>query len=227
MGKERHTAEESELRYLPVSGADLRASKTEDGKMVVEGYAIVYNQETVLYDDGEEMDVETILPGAATRALESEDQRYLAHHDRSQPLARKSIGTLAATEGEKGVFIHAELVDNQRGRDTFEDIRTGLIDGQSFAFFVAKGGESWEIKDVEGKRVYKRSISEFDSVPEFSAVTFPAYPQATLQARSLELALRNRPKPEASGEENTAVLEVMRDSRENLAQIIDGGIYGR
>ncbi|HUX12709.1 MAG TPA: HK97 family phage prohead protease [Spirochaetia bacterium] len=206
---------ELEERVIPMNVAELRATQAEDGKMIVEGYAIVYNQETVLYDDGMERDVEIVMPGAATNVLKTEDQRYLWNHKREWPLARKSIGTLSTTEDQKGVPIRAEIVNNQYGRDFFETIRTGLVDGQSFAFRVAK--DRIEITMEEKIRVFRRFIAEFSTVPEFSAVTFPQYEQTTLGARTRNPVFANRSKAEASVRDSrTAVQEVLKDCRENL-----------
>lgn len=208
-----------ELRSIQREVAELRATKSEDGKMIVEGYAIVYNQETVLYEDEREKFIEVILPGASARALKDADQRYLWQHKRDQPLARRKIGTLDAKEDAKGVFIRAQFIDTAWGRDAHAAIESGLVDGQSFAFWVTREGEKWESETASGKTTYRRTIKEFSAIEEFSAVTFPQYEETTLQTRSVQVAIRNRPRPEASGAASTAVLEVLRDSRDNLAQL--------
>lgn len=216
---------ELEVRYRQYKEHGLRAIEDPDGeKLVVEGYAVIYDREAILYEDEEEMDIEIIHQGAAAAVLQRQDQRYLYQHNRDMPLARKSIGTLEASEDETGVFIRAELVNNQRGRDAYEDIRSRLVDAQSFAFRTEPSGEEWHIVDRNGKRAFIREIKEFSSLPEFSAVTFPAYEDTTLQARSLDLAIRNRPEPEASGADRAAALEVYRDSADVLRrQQIAGG----
>lgn len=208
-----------ETRSLPLTLAQLEARKSDDGKMIVAGYAIVYNRETVLYEDERERTVEVILPGAAGPALEGTDQRYLWQHKRDQPLARRSIGTLEVKEDKVGVFVTAQFIDTALGRDAFASVASGLVDGQSFAFWVDREGEKWDIETSGGQTTYRRSITQFRAIEEFSAVTFPQYEETTLQARSVQLALRNRPRPEASGAASAAVLEVYRDARDNLAML--------
>lgn len=194
------------------SFGEMRAEKREDGKMIVSGYAIVYNQEADIWGDKE-----VISPGASVRTLKEDDQFYFWQHNSGVPLARKSIGTLIATEDEKGVFIEAEIIDSQVGRDAFAAIDAGLVDKQSFAFDIKK--DSWEVEERGGETVWVRTIEEFDTIYEFSAVTFPAYDGTDVGKRSKEackkLARRNRP----SGQDNTAVLEVLKDARSNIKQI--------
>jgi HK97 family phage prohead protease len=202
-----------EYRYIPLE--EMKTSKTDEGKMIVEGYAIVYNREANIWGD-----IEVILPGAATEALKTQDQYYLWQHDRTFPLARVKIGTLTATEDEKGVYIKAEIVNTQFGRDRYEDIRSGLVDKQSFAFNVKEGSDEWVKETKDGKGIWKRTIKVFSVIPEFSAVTWPAYNDTDLQAK--RLALRNKPDSEASGRGGTAVLEVLKDARENIIQIRKG-----
>jgi len=198
-----------EVRHIPME--QMKAQTDDDGRMIVEGYAIVYNREADIWGDKE-----IILSGAAAEALQAEDQYYLWQHDVTLPLSRKKIGTLTAREDKEGVFIRAELINTQFGRDCYENIASGLVDKQSFAFRVKDA--HWEQETVDGEEKWTRIIEKFKTIPEFSAVTFPAYEDTTLQARMKELAYRNKPMPEASGKAGTAVLEVMRDARANIEQ---------
>lgn len=207
--KEDKTEKVFETRHIPME--EMRALKDEDGKLIVEGYAIVYNREGDIWGDKE-----IILPGASTEALKAEDQYYLWQHDPKSPLARKKIGTLTAVEDKKGVFIRAEIVDTQFGQDCHQNIESGLVDKQSFAFRVAD--DKWKRVTIDGQEVWKRYIEKFSEIPEFSAVTFPVYEDTTLQARMRELALRNKPEPEASGEAGGAPPEVLKESRDNIEE---------
>ncbi|GEM_PF-1526648 len=205
--------EDIEIRHIPMEQMQTRMD--DDGGMIVEGYAIVYNREADIWGDKE-----IILPGAATEALQAEDQYYLWQHDVTLPLSRKKIGTLKAQEDEKGVFIRAEFIDTQFGRDSYKNIDSGLVDKQSFAFRIKDA--RWEVETVDGVETWTRVIEKFKEIPEFSAVTFPAYEETTLQARMKEMAFRDKPKPEASGEVGTAVPEKTRDARTDNEPSHDG-----
>lgn len=164
-----------ERRFLPV---ELRAIDDDD-KLIVEGYPIVYDQETDLgYCK------ERIAKGAATAALKRSNEFVLFNHDASQPLARRANGTLEVKEDDKGVFIRADLSQSSRGAAMYKDIKSGLIDKMSFAFTCAK--DSWK----DGVR----TVEEFQELFDYSPVTYPAYEQTAIMARSKEEALRTRPE---------------------------------
>lgn len=73
------------------------------------------------------------------------------------------------------------------------------IDGASFMFTVAPGGETWEMQDG----VPLRRVREIDELMDVGPVTFPAYPQASASARNKVIELRqqqNEPtEPEGEG----------------------------
>jgi len=196
-----------EIRNIPMQ--EMEARKSEDGNMIIEGYAIVYNREAEIWGD-----IEIILPGAATEALKENDQYYLWQHDPANPLARKKIGTLTAKEDEAGVFIRAQVIDTQFGRDCHASVATGLVDKQSFAFRLAD--DEWKSKTIDGTTIWTRYIQKFAIIPEFSAVTFPAYEDTTLQARCRQLAFRNKPNPGTPGRAGATVLEVLKEARANI-----------
>lgn len=169
-----------ERRFTDVK--ELRSS--EDGN-IVEGYPIVYDQET---DIG--WFREKIARGAATNALKSSDEFVLFNHDPNFPLARRSNGTLEVTEDDHGVKIRADLSKSARGREVHEMVKNGLIDKMSFAFSTEK--ESWEY--AQGKSDL-RIVEEFRELFDYSPVTYPAYKQTELQARSAKDVFDSRKAP--------------------------------
>ena len=194
-----------ERRFIQV---EIRAADGESGELIVEGYPIVYEQEANLG-----IFREKIAKGAAKEALKRSNEFVLFNHDSNIPLARRTNGTLEAKEDDKGVFIRADLSKSSRGPGVYEDIKNGLIDKMSFAFTVER--DSWE-DDL-------RTVEEFSEIFDYSPVTYPAYTDTELVARSTALAVRSKPQPEASGKAGTAVLEVMRDARANLQSLREGG----
>ena len=161
-----------ERRFVSIK--EIRAS--EEG-MVVEGYPIVYEQETVIGGWFREK----VSKGAAGPAFARSDEILLFNHDSNIPLARKSNGTLEATEDDHGVKIRADLSKSNAGPGVYTDIKSGLITGMSFAFNVER--EEWITPD-EGLEI--RDIKEFKQIFDYSPVTFPAYLQTEIQARSAE-----------------------------------------
>lgn len=162
---------EIERRFITV---EMRASEGEE--MIIEGYPIVYDQET---DIG--WFREKIAQGAATNALARSDEFVLFNHNADIPLARRANGTLTATEDDRGVFIRADLSKSDRGPGIYRDVKSGLINKMSFAFTVAR--QTWiEEKDQKDLRV----VDEFEQLYDYSPVTYPAYQQTSVQARSAE-----------------------------------------
>ena len=171
-----------ERRFTDVK--ELRSS--EDGN-IVEGYPIVYDQET---DIG--WFREKIARGAATNALKSSDEFVLFNHDPNFPLARRSNGTLEVTEDDHGVKIRADLSKSARGREVHEMVKNGLINKMSFAFSTEK--ESWEYSHDKNKSDL-RIVEEFRELFDYSPVTYPAYKQTELQARSAKDVFDSRKSP--------------------------------
>jgi len=210
--KEKESIDNSvERRYLPIQ--EIRASKTDDGKMIIEGYPIVYEKYANIWGFKE-----IIRQGAATEALKRSDELVLWNHEVDQPMAARKNGTLEVREDDKGVFIRADVSKSVWGRDGYEAIENGIIDKMSFAFDIARGGDNWFWEEIDSIEFEIREIIKFQELYDYSPVSYPAYNDTEVVARSKALAMRNRTEPEASGKDNTAVLEVLKDARDNIKQ---------
>lgn len=174
-----------ERRFIAV---EMRAADEEEGKLVVEGYPIVYDQEANLGFCREK-----ISKGAATEALKKSDEFVLFNHDSNIPLARRANGTLEVKEDEHGVHIRADLSKSSAGPGVYADIKSGLIDKMSFAFTVEE--DHWE-DDL-------RTVAKFAELFDYSPVTYPAYKQTEIVARSAEEATRTKPKSSTEEEESS------------------------
>jgi HK97 family phage prohead protease len=167
-----------------VFNAQLRAKKDAE-KPTIEGYAAVYNVETEIYSYGGYSFRETIAPGAFTRTLkEKADVRCLFNHDEDRVLGRTKSGTLTLTEDKKGLFYTCELPDTQEARDLHALISRGDIDECSFGFYVIE--QEWKEKKDGDTVVETRTLLDLDLF-DVSPVTFPAYPQTSVSARSKDL----------------------------------------
>ena len=96
-------------------------------------------------------------------------------HD-GKPAAKTKNGTLELRKTDSGLFIRADLSKNATGRELHEDIKNGFYDKMSFAFTVRK--------DSYDKQTRTRRIEEIDRLYDVSAVTFPAYSDTSISARS-------------------------------------------
>lgn len=152
-------------------------SFTENGDMILEGYAIVANSPGPFKIFGEEY-VEIITPSA----IESADISNVVlnrEHDDKYVVARTTNGTLQLTKDEKGLFVRAKLSQNQVSKDLYEDVKSGLLNKMSFrAEFEAE-----EFVDATDK-IPEFRITKLGKVYDVSVVAFPWYEDTEISARS-------------------------------------------
>ena len=163
-----------EIRSLAV---EFRATKEEDGPMIIRGMPIVYNR------DSEDLGfIERIAVGAAKDAIDKSDIRLLYGHnsDTLLPLARSTSGTLRSVETKDGVEMEAELPNTQFAQDIYESVSRGDISAMSFAFTVED--DEWQTRD--GQEI--RTVTKIAELFDYSLVTYPAYRDTTVALRSLE-----------------------------------------
>ena len=159
--------------------AEIRMEETE-GKMILEGYAIVFDQETLIGDE-ERGFKETIDKSALTETLMKDVPMKYNHMDSFLILARTKNKSLQLSVDEKGLKVHAELLDTNTNSDVYKMVKAGLLDKMSFAFTVKK--QSW---DRSGK-IPVRHIEKIDRLYDVSVVDLPAYEGTSIYSRSLDL----------------------------------------
>lgn len=202
----------NQLRYMQIDRAELRTGKTGEGGMVVEGVAIVYDTETVLWEGSSEEDREIIEAGAAGKSIASDDIRSLWNHDNGIVLGRTTSGTLELSDAKDGVHFRLFMPDSDEGRSKYESIKRGDVTQMSFRFDALKYTLD-VLKDEErGRTVYTQRVSEM-RVYEVSPVTFPAYETTEVYARSRDEVSLSAAAREASraAERAAARDEVMAD----------------
>ncbi len=149
---------------------ELRFREDDEGGNTLIGYAAVFNSLSENLGGFREM----ILPGAFTDTLQSgKDVIALYDHDTSKPLARTSNGTLTLTEDDTGLLAEMKLPNTSYVADLKENVRSGLIKGMSFGFFINKA--SW-----------KEKVQQLSSVEllEVSITALPAYTSSSVELRN-------------------------------------------
>ena len=146
--------------------------REENGEMIIEGYAALYNSETDLG-----VFRESISPGAFDDVL-NDDVRALINHDPSLILGRSSAGTLELSTDEFGLKYRVKLGEQQYAKDLYSSIKRGDISQSSFAFTIKD--QSWS-EDRSTRKVEKVA-----KLLDVSPVTYPAYKSATVAARNEE-----------------------------------------
>jgi HK97 family phage prohead protease len=170
-----------------VSGLEFREQQPEGGKMVrtISGYAVKWDTDSVVMRDyfGDEF-VEQIAKGAFDESLRDKTIKALWSHDRTKVLGSTATRTLRLTADDTGLAFEVDLPDNTDGRDAWESISRGDVDGVSFGFRASK--EKWSSEKREGKSpLYRRSVLNAD-LAEISPTPFPAYPDSEVSVRSLD-----------------------------------------
>lgn len=174
-----------ERRTMKVSAPDIeeRAEMQAEQPMIVEGYAVVYDQPQT-YQFGEETYTETIVRGACDGADMRRTVMRYNHEDSVFALARTKNGSLQMMSDDYGLKIRAELIDTQSNRDVYKMIRSGLIDEMSFAFTVAEGGDEWTYSD--DFKTVSRNITAIDVIYDVSAVDTGFYENTSIYARAFD-----------------------------------------
>ena len=144
---------------------EMRAVDNEEGKMIIEGYAIIYDQPaTHVY--GSRKFTEVIKRGALDYTdMEDVPLRY-NHNDTWCIMARTRNKSLQLIKDERGLKIVAELIDKM-----------------SFAFSVSDKGDNWTYGDEETVR----EVTAIRKLYDVSVVDTPFYDATSVYARSFEL----------------------------------------
>ena len=158
---------------------EVRAEETERGHIIT-GRPIVYNSRTDLgwFD-------EIIEPGALDNT-DLTDVRFLVNHNTDGiPLARSrrnngnSTMLLTVEFAGMGIRVDLDTENNAEARALYSAVERGDISGMSFLFGIR--GETWDDLDSDHPT---RRVKDISTVVEVSAVTFPAYDETEINARS-------------------------------------------
>ena len=164
---------------------ELRASEDADSRRI-EGYALVFDTPSALMGVENCKPVyEMIAPEAVTKEmLDGCDIRMNLYHDRHRLLARskKGVGTLEYSVDEKGVHFTFEPPHTPDGDTAFELVRSGALDGCSFAFYRDYSDDTAVSREDAGDRVIY-TIRKIQDIDDFTLTDRPAYPDTECAAR--------------------------------------------
>ena len=150
--------------------------RNDDGENRLSGYAAVFDQLSENLGGFREK----IAPGAFDKVLK-DDVRALFNHEPNLILGRTRANTLKLEIDATGLHYRIDPPDTQYARDLTESIKRGDITQSSFAFRVED--DHWN-EDDDGRLI--RTIKQFKRLYDISPVTYPAYPDTTVAARSMD-----------------------------------------
>ena len=156
-----------------------------DGKMILEGYAVVFDTPTVLWQEGD-VEYKEMISANAFKNTDMSDCCLKYNHG-GMLMARVRGGSLELTIDEKGLKFKAELFNITASRDVYELVQKGALDKCSFAFTVKE--ESYN------KETHTRTILDIEKLYDVAVVDIPAYSDTSVSARSLfEMDIENERK---------------------------------
>ena len=150
--------------------------ETTDSK-IISGYFVVFNSETELYQGV----YEEVAPDALV-GVDLSDIKALIDHDTAKVLGRTKANTLSLSVDSKGLY--GEIIVNesdQEAMNLYSRVQRGDVDQCSFGFEILNE-EMIQNSDGTVKFIIK-SLKLY----EVSVVTFPAYQDTAVEARSKQI----------------------------------------
>ena len=169
--------DESRIERRILATEDVEMRVTDGDKPKITGYGAKFGKWSL--DLGGF--TEKIRKGAFDEALENSDVRALKNHDPNLLLGRTSSGTMRLSGNSVGLRFEVDVPDTVTGRDTVTEIRRGDLSGCSFSFTTAE--DDWKYNE-DG--TVERTIIKVGKLYDVGPVTYPAYPDTTVAARSLD-----------------------------------------
>lgn len=165
---------------------ELRA--LDDEKMIVEGYAVVFDSVTDLGW------IKEVVDKNAFNGCDMSDvcMKY-NHSDELLIMARTRNNSLQLIIDERGLKVRAELIDTTQNRDIYKMIQARLLTKMSFAFIVSEEEVDYETNT--------RRILKIEKLFDVSVVDVPAYESTEIYARNKEQFEKEKRKYEEQKEQ--------------------------
>jgi len=156
--------------------SQLRAVDGTEGGKKLEGYFIVFGVETELYPGW----FEKVEREAVIESVDKGEIVALFNHDTAKVLGSQKASTLKIIVDEIGLRGTITVNENDtEAVNVYERVMRGDIGGCSFGFYITEDSTS---EDENGD--YHITIKNAE-VFEISIVTFPAYKETNIEARSM------------------------------------------
>lgn len=146
-------------------------------EMTVEGYAVVFDSPTVLYEHNGKQYKEVIKRGAFD-GCDMDDVVFNYNHDDGTLLGRTKNKTLELMVDDKGLLVRGKIANTAIGKDVYELIKRGDINKMSFAFEVSE-----DFYDTYG---LTREVRKIKKLYDVSAVIRPAYDSTSIVQRKFQ-----------------------------------------
>ena len=217
MDKNKEKVEKRTKFISRCSNINLRAVQDESDKMKFEGYAIVFDQATVLWVSRDGTEYKEIISKNALANADMNDVPLRYNHSRDWVLARtrKKVGegSLLLSIDDYGLKVSGEFVNNGYSRDVFAMLVAQVVDQMSFAFTIRDKGESYD------PLTHTSTILDIDKLFDVSIVDEPAYPQTSISAsrcaEDAEMEIKAKLEAEALEKEKAEAAKKAQEELEN------------
>ena len=170
-----------QLREVELRNATV---EEKDGKMVLEGYAAVFDKPTVLFKHAG-IEYKEVIDKRAFDDADLSDCCLKYNHNLL--LARVRGGSLKLYIDDVGLRFNAELFNTTISRDVYTIVKAGGLDKCSFAFRVKEQRFDFA--------THTRTILKVEKLYDVAVVDTPAYNDTSVSARSLfEMEIENEQK---------------------------------
>ena len=176
--------EETKLRFVP-DCIEVRESQDGTESRTIQGRAIVFNEETTLWDGKYFRDREIIERSCVTpEFLREQDVKLNAMHDRTMTVAprnNKGVGTLQMEVREDGVLLRRDA-EVRPWRPNPALVRNKTFTGCSFEFRAGEWTEDKKtLEDGREDTLYKHT--KFKSLNALTIALTPAYKSTSVSER--------------------------------------------
>lgn len=169
-------------QYRNIDMSRIERRKEDNGDMIVEGYATLFEQPYLLWR-WPDMEVWEVIDRNAFAETDMSDVIMQYNHE-GRVFARGSNSTLAVGPDDIGLHTRARLSGTTLGREIFEEIDGGYSTKMSFGFSVKKDKRD-ETEDHEtGMIKVVRRVLSISKLYDVSVVSLPANDATSISARS-------------------------------------------
>ena len=174
-----------------------------EDEMTLSGYAVTFNQPTVLFKRGD-MEFKEVISREAFKNTDMRDCCLKYNHDGSFPILARTRGeSLKIRVDDFGLYFDAKLFDTNSGRDIYTLVRGGALDKCSFAFTIAEGGDNYD------QKTRTRTITNIEKLWDLSVVDIPSYNSTSVTARSFFEAEAEKEKLASETEQKRKKLNLL------------------
>ena len=160
------------------------AVREDNDKKIIEGVAIVTEQETVLWEGSDYREIEVIAQSCINREFIAQQNMTLnLLHNRDESFAR-TPNSLRVEPREDGLHFEADIPDCDLGKRARALTENGTYQGCSFEFYP-KDYQVTEREAADGKKEYVIRHSAFEKITALTLALNPAYPTTSVGVREL------------------------------------------